>query len=180
MKHYSLLLAVLGLLFCMASCQKNDYTSYLPSWIGFEFKNNGQVVNPRTGIYSGDVITVTALQDQKGRLINATTYNWSVRASIPNEDGVYRDSVFFTRSIPTNYDGTSNADPYIQFTIPQNALGWATVSFNATYALSGTGVQISDGSDYDYSSNISGTIRSTSSSLFGRADGSVRFQINER
>ena len=180
MRHYSLFIAVLGLLLTTISCQKNDYTSYLPSWKGFEFKSNEQVVNPRTGIHAGDVITVTALQDQKGRLINATTYNWEVKAQIPNENGVYVDSVFYTLSVHTNYDGTSNADPFIKFTIPPTATGSGKVSFNASYALSGQGVQISDGGDYSKSPNISGSIHSTSSSMYGAAKGSVNFTIRER
>lgn len=179
MRHYSLFFAVLGLLFTLTSCQKNDYTSYLPSWKGFQFTREGQIVN-RTDIYAGDVITVTALQDQKGRLINATTYNWEVKAQIPNADGVYVDSVFFTQSVHTNYDGTSNADPFIKFTIPPTATGRATVSFNASYSLSGQGVQISDGGDYSNSPNISGSIHSTSSSMYGAARGSVNFTIKTR
>jgi len=180
MRHYSLFLAVLGLLFTMASCQKNDYTSYLPSWKGFEFKSNGQVVDPKKEIYAGDAITITALQDQKGRLINATTYNWEIKAQIPNENGVYVDSVI-RKSEHTNYDGTSNADPFIYFIIPQTAKeGIATVSFNATYSLSGQGVVVLDGSDYEHSNYISGNIRSTSSSYFGGANGTVTFTINKR
>ena len=64
------------------STSEKDYSSYPPTWKGFLFTFNGLEVNPRTGIFAGDKIAVTAQQDQKGHLINATTYNWEVTAPI--------------------------------------------------------------------------------------------------
>lgn len=181
MKHYSLLFAITCLLASLTSCQKNDYTSYLPSWKGFQFTCNGQEVNYRTGIFAGDKITITALQDQKGRLINGTTYNWSVTAPVLLEDGyTYKDSLIYTVSNHTNYDGIDNGDPSIEFVIPKNALGNANVKFSATYSLSGNGIQVSDGSNYGSSSSITGSIISSSSSIYGKANGSARFVINEK
>ena len=183
MRHYSLLFAVTCLLVSLSSCQKNDYSSYPPTWKGFQITNNGQEVSPRTGIFAGDKITVTALQDQKGQLINATTYNWSVTAPVLTDDGeTYKDSVFFSKSIHTNYDGYENGslDPSIEFTIPSNALGRATVKFSATYAFSGNGIQVSDGGNYENSGSVSGYINSGSSAQYGKANGSVSFTINAR
>lgn len=182
MRHYSLLLAVTCLLASLTSCEKNDYTSYLPSWKGFQFSSIGQEVSYRTGIYAGDKIKITALQDQKGRLINGTTYNWTVTAPVLLEDGITwkNDSVIYKTSVHTNYDGTDNGDPSIEFTIPEKAMGNATVQFSATYSLSGNGIQIADGSDYSNSGSITGNITSSSSSMYGQAKGSARFVINER
>lgn len=181
MRHYSLSLAVLGLLFTMVSCQKNDYSSYPPTWKGFQFTRNGQTVNTRTGIHAGDVISVTALQDEKGHLINACTYNWSVKATIQKEDGTYKeDSVFYTRTLQTNYDYYGAKDPSIEFTIPTNALGRATLSFNAEFNYSGNGIQVSDGGTYEGSTGTSGNIHSYSGTISGGSKGSVTFTINER
>ena len=181
MRHYSLLFAVTCLLASLTSCEKNDYTSYLPSWKGFQFSCNGQEVSYRTGIYSGDKIKITALQDQKGKLINGTTYNWSVTAPVQLEDGSWKnDSLIYTVSKHTNYDGTDNGDPSIEFTIPKNAMGNATVKFSATYSLSGNGIQIADGRDYGSSGSVTGNITSSSSSMYGKANGSARFVINEK
>lgn len=182
MRHYSLLLAVTCLLASLTSCEKNDYTSYLPSWKGFQFTCNGQEVNYRTGIYAEDKIKITALQDQKGKLINGTTYNWTVTAPVLLEDGITwkEDSVLYKVSNHTNYDGTDNGDPSIEFTIPQNAMGNAIVKFSATYSLSGNGIQIADGSNYGSSSSVTGSIISSSSSMYGQANGSARFYINEK
>lgn len=180
MRKLSLFIAFIGILLSMTSCQKNDYSSYPPTWKGFQFTHNGDIVNTRTGIYAGDVITVTALQDEKGRLINACNYNWSVKAPIPNEEGIYKDSVFFARSVQTNYDYYGGVDPSVQFTIPSNALGRATLSFNADFHYSGNGIQVSDGGTYESSSGTTGTIHSISSATVGGAKGSVTFTINAR
>lgn len=180
MRHYSLLFTVTCLLASLTSCEKNDYTSYLPSWKGFQFTCNGQEVHYRTGIYAGDKIKITALQDQKGKLINGTTYNWKVTASVLQEDGTtWKDSIYSV-SVHTNYDGTDNGDPSIEYTVPARAVGNATVEFIATYSLSGNGIQIADGSNYGNSGNITGNITSSSSSMYGKANGSARFVINTK
>lgn len=179
MRHYSLFLAVIGILAFITSCEKNDYSSYPPTWKGFQFTHNGQIVNVRTGIHAGNVITVTALQDEKGRLINATNYKWSVKARIQKEDGSYKDdSVFFTTTIQTNYDYYGGEDPSVQFTIPSNAQGMATLSFSADFHYSGNGIQVSDGSTYEESSSTFGTIHPISSATVGGASGTVTFTIN--
>jgi len=180
MRHFSLFLAVLGILVSLTSCKKNDYSSYPPTWKGFQFSHDGQTVNPRTGIYAGDVITVTALQDEKGRYIERTVYTWEVKGTVQLEDYSYKDSVFYKIENKTNYDGTYNGDPSIQFTIPQNATGQATVSFKAEYRYYGNGIQVSDGGTYEDPSSASGSIHSTSSATWGAASGSVGFTIRNR
>lgn len=181
MRHYPLFIAALGLLFSMASCKKNDYSSYPPTWKGFQFTHNDQVVAPRTGIYAGDVITVTALQDEKGHLINACKYVWAVRATIQKEDGSYKqDSLFYTRTLETNYDYYGGVDPYIKFTVPSKAVGRATVSFSAEFNYSGNGIQVSDGGSYENPTGAAGTIRFYSGAIAGGSRGSVTFNINER
>lgn len=182
MKQYSLFIVITCLLVSLSSCEKKDYSSYPPTWKGFIFTNNNQEVNPRTGIHAGDKIIVTALQDQKGHLINGTTYNWEVTAPILLEDGLtYKDSVFFKKSVHTNYDGylDGSSDPTIAFTIPANALGLSTVTFSATYAFSGEGIQVEDGGNYE-SGSASGYIYSTSSVAYGKANGSARFTVNAK
>ena len=180
MRRYSLFLAILGILTFITSCEKKDYSSYPPTWKGFQITRNGQSVNLRRDIYAGDNITITALQEEKGRFIELTFYNWEVKADLQLEDGSINKSVIFEKKDSTNYDGTNNGDPSVQFTIPQNASGQATVSFKADYRYYGNGIQVSDGGTYDNSSNISGSIHSTSSATWGGATGSVTFTINRR
>lgn len=178
MKHYSLFIIGTCLLISFSSCKKNDYSSYPPTWKGFKFTNNAQEVNPRTGIFAGDKITVTAMQDQKGHLINATTYNWTAIIPVEQEDGSWKNDTI-KKSFHTNYDGyvDGNTDPTFEFTIPAKALGESTVKFSATYAFSGGGIQVSDGSNYE-SGSASGYIYSNSSAAYGSANGSVRFTVN--
>ncbi|MBO7067412.1 MAG: hypothetical protein J6W52_01860 [Bacteroidaceae bacterium] len=180
MRYFSLfIIAATSILVSLTSCKKNDYSSYPPTWKGFLFTRDGQEIS-RNNIYAGDVITVTAVQDEKGHLINATHYYWDIKAPIQLENGNYKDSVFLSKHIKTNYDGEDNGDPSVTFTIPEKALGNATVSFRATYNYSGNGIQVSDGGNYEDSGNLSGSIHSTSSSLSGDANGSVRFTIKSR
>lgn len=182
MKHYSLIFAVTCLLVSLTSCEKNDYSSYPPTWKGFQFTRNGQEVNPRTGIFPGDEITVTALQDQKGHLINATTYTWTVTAPVLSDNGEgYIETTIVTESKHTNYDGYTDGsnDPSITFTIPPKTSGTATVKFSATYAFSGSGIQVEDGGSYE-SGSASGYIYSSSSAAYGKANGSARFTVNTK
>ena len=177
MKHYSLLIVVTCFLASLTSCQKNDYNSYPPTWKGFQFTCNGQEVSPRTGIFAGDKITVTALQNQKGHLINATTYNWTAIIPVEQEDGSWKNDTII-KSFHTNYDGyvDGSNDPSFQFLIPEKAIGESTIKFSATYAFSGNGIQVSDGGTYE-SGSASGYIHSTSSAGYGGANGSVRFTV---
>ena len=104
MKHYSLFVILTCILVSLSSCKKNDYSSYPPTWKGFKFTNNDQDVNPRTGIFAGDKITVIAMQDQKGHLINGTTYNWTAIIPVEQEDGSWKNDTI-KKSFHTNYDG---------------------------------------------------------------------------
>lgn len=180
MKHHLLFMAAACLLATLSSCESKDYDSYPPTWKGFRFTKDNAEVNANTGIFAGDVITVTALQDQKGRLINATTYNWDVIAPVQQEDGKYVNDTIYSKSIHTNYDGLDSGDPSVTFSIPEKALGQSTVVFSASYSFSGYGIQVADGSSYENSGSVSGYITSTSADMFGGAKGSVRFKINSK
>ena len=171
MKHYSLFVILTCILVSLSSCKKNDYSSYPPTWKGFKFTNNNQDVNPRTGIFAGDKITVIAMQDQKGHLINGTTYNWTAIIPVEQEDGSWKNDTI-KKSFHTNYDGCVDGN-----LVPTKARGESTIKFSATYAFSGGGIQVSDGSNYE-SGNASGYIYSNSSAAYGSANGSVRFTVN--
>ena len=159
-----------------------DYenSSYPPTWQGFIFINKGQEVNPRSGIFGGDEITVIAKQEKKGHNINATTYNWEVVMPVEQEDGTWENDTI-EKSVQTNYDGYTDGsnDPSFTFLLPSKAAGVASVRFNAKYNYSRSGIQMEDGSNYDQSSAF-GYIISTSDAAYGKANGSVRFTINIR
>ena len=183
MKHYSLFAAAACILISLTSCEKKDYSSYPPTWKGFQFTCNGQKVDPKTGIFAGDEITVTALQDKKGQLINATTYNWTIIIPVEYEEGQTKnDTIVAEPPIHTNYDGTDNGDPSFTFTVPSKAIPsvQSHITFSASYSYSGYGIQVEDGRDYSSSGSISGSIYSTSGSMYGKANGSVRFYVNAK
>ncbi len=163
-------------LLALASCKEKDYTACPPTWKGFKIERNGAVVSNREMFAGGDSVRVTAVQDQKGRYINSTYYNWTLTCQVRNSQGGLTDSTI-TKQYRTNYDGVSNADPQHTFVIPQHAEGRATVSFSATYNYSSDGVQVWDGSIVGGSTSYSGTIHSTSALLSGDAKGSFNFNI---
>lgn len=160
----------------LTACKDKDYTAYPPTWKGFKIERNGELVSSRDIFHAGDSMRVTAVQDQKGRYINSTYYNWTLTCQVLLDDGTYRDSTL-TKQYHTNYDGTSSADPRHTFAIPRGAQGRATVSFAATYNYSSDGVQVWDGSIVGGNTGYSGTIHSTSALLSGDARGSFNFNI---
>lgn len=178
MKNYLIIIVVTCLMVSLSSCEKKDYSSYPPTWVGFQFTRNNQELNlKKDSIFAGDIITITAIQDQKGQLINATTYNWNITFNVQQEDGIsYQDSIL-AKSIHTNYDGTDSGNPSYTFTIPAKAIGNTTAKFSATYAYSGNGIQVDDGGNYSYTGSTSGSIHSTSGNQYGQANGSVRFYV---
>ncbi len=171
MKKFILLLPVLVMFF--VACDDDDkYVSYPPTWKGFE-------VSPTTRPYAGDTIRVTARQDQKGHNIESTNYTWVLKCEVTDpKDGSFRDSIIQV-SKRTNYDGNSDGseDPYVKFTIPALAAGRATISFIAKYSYYSDGIQVQNGRTYDEGSGLSGSITSTSSTLYGGASGSVAINI---
>ncbi|MGN0232966.1 MAG: hypothetical protein ACI4B5_00910 [Bacteroidaceae bacterium] len=163
-------------LLTLAGCDEKDYTAYPPTFKGFRIERNGVETNNREIFAPGDSMRVTAMQEQKGRYINATDYYWTLSCQILNEQGGYTDSVVKAQ-YHTNYDGISNADPWHTFAIPERAQGRATVSFHATYNYSSDGTLVWDGSNIGGSNNYSGSISTTSNLLNGDAQGSFSFNI---
>lgn len=150
------------------SCEENNYDSYPPTWWGFRFAPYPPV--------AGDSLKITAVQSKKGHLINATSYTWTLTCNIVKENNLNVDTVLTFRQ-KTNYDGISNADPTCGFLVPENAEGYATVSFEAVYAFSGAGIQGTSGNDYERPEGIYGNINSTSAAMTGSAKGTYRFRI---
>lgn len=184
MKRLYFCLAIIVAIISFSSCEKKDYSSYPPTWEGFRFEINGEQVSP-TSLRAGDVVKVTAVQKEKGRLINGTDYIWRLSVAVFEEDGVtpaQKDSLVEIRK-HTNYDGTDNGDPSCVFTIPVNArctmneTGNATITFLANFIYSGSGVQIENGL---YNSALSGTIKPKSGVSAGGADGNVRLLLHSK
>lgn len=167
MKNLSFIfLALIGLTF-FASCEKKDYSSFPPTWKGFDIP---------TSVAPGKHFKVIALQEKKGQHIEGTDYYWQL--IVPNTENK-NDTLKWSQH--TNYDGTSNADPEASFTMPLNAKpgSRATVKFQAEYRYYGNGISVSNGSSYEGGDHtIAGTIRCTQSSLTaGRCVGNVNITI---
>ena len=176
---YLFILIFLGM--CgLSSCEKNNYDSYPPTWKGFEVTDESgtKLTGSVPTIHPGQKITVRAVQDEKGRLINATNYYWKLIISCGT---MGRDTIYGSPyPIHTNYDGTSNADPEIVFSIPTDAKidTFAVVQFDAAYSYSGNGIFVADNKPYN-EPTLSGNIRSTSSTLAGKATGNTRLSVKQ-
>ena len=170
------------------SCTKNDYSSYCPTWKGFTYKTGSypNYVNGGVGsnitLNAGDSIHITAHQDKKGRLINATYYTWTLCYDTLDTNGV---RVHATKSIDlhTNYDGYANGsdDPVCHMLLPANTLSTAgeryCIKFVARYSYSGQGVTIETGSIVDNTS-YNGRITPQSGATGGGAAGTFYFYAN--
>ena len=122
----SLFVVLLSIAFI--GCSETDGISVVPAF--------DAIYCTPTSPAAGDSITLTAHQAQMGKLINKTSYNWTFSCQIFYDGAASRDTTF-TRTVNTNYDGISNADPVIGVYVPKNIAGDLTVTLNANYSLSG-------------------------------------------
>ena len=96
-------LCAAGLL-ALVSCKEKDYTAYPPTWKGFQIERNGVKVSNRDRFEGGDSVRFTAVQDQKGRYINSTYYNWTLKCQVYSADGTsYKDSILTKQCRPLPY-----------------------------------------------------------------------------
>lgn len=109
-------------------CSNDELYSIVPHFSKIECQPNP--------ITPGDSITLTARQDQLGKLINATSYDWSFKYSYFYDGAATKDTTVNMPTVKTNYDGISNADPVMGFRVPANIASNLTVTINAFYSLS--------------------------------------------
>lgn len=154
----------LAMVSVFTSCEEKDYTSQLPTFSGFKLS--------KEVISRGDSIVVTAKQISKGKLLNGTTYKWTIKDS--NDSTVYEDNQDII------YDHEPS-DPVIGYRIPADArTGRYTVSFYAKYKYSGQGLVLEGGSYNQSNEGTSGSINPGASGLtYGECKGSVQFTVVE-
>lgn len=189
---YILLLFFLVVAF--AACTKNDYTSYCPTWKGFTYKTgnypNYIAGNPRKAVLQpGDSVHITAHQLERGHLINATHYTWTIcydtldtrSTDDPSDDRRVR--VESTYNFRTNYDGYVNGadDPvghlYLhRKALPSNSVERYSIKFNARYAYSGQGVTVESGNVVENGA-YGGSISPQSGPTGGGAYGTLYFTV---
>lgn len=176
------------------ACEKHDYTSYCPTWLGFTYTTgnypNYVQGNPRNVVLNpGDSIHITAHQRERGHLINRTEYSWTISYDTldtknndnPDDDErVHVDSTYYAR---TNYDGYANGadDPVGHLHLYEKALptengGRYSIRFVARYDYSGQGVTIETGNIVDNSS-YGGRITPQSGPIGGGASGYLYFTV---
>ena len=186
--HKASLLGCLVGAVLLFACTKNDYSSYCPTWKGFTYKTGSypNYVSGKLGnsifLDAGDSIHITAHQDQKGRLINATYYTWTLCYDTLDTNG---ERVHATKSIDqhTNYDGYANGsdDPVCHFKLSPNMISTTSdkyyIQFVARYNYSGQGVTIETGNIVDNSS-YNGRITPQSGATGGGASGYFYFYAN--
>lgn len=170
MKKILFLLAVIGLCF-ITSCHE-EKNSCPPVYQGFR-------IDPST-VYAGDSVTITAVQQTKGRYLNATNYTWKLTMKV--KDGETESDTVLTDNIHTNYGGLDSSDPTWRVKIPSNAMtganSFATCFFTANFSNS------ADGMGGMFNANTAdgciGSINSYSYTLYSTANGTCRFSIRAR
>ena len=160
----SLFVALVAAL-ALSSCEKEDTTSYMPTWKGFTVAPNP--VTP------GDSVTVTACQDQIGHLIYKAIYNWEVTYHL--RDMIGADSVVTKTFSKTVIYDNEPLDPSIRFLVPEEVTRDVRVSFQGRYMYSGQGYSATDGSTIE--TGIDKLRRTQSSPLEGFSSGSVTVRI---
>ncbi len=112
------------------ACDDTDGTSVVPQFDKIDIAPNRPA--------PGDSLTATAHQAVKGKLINATTYNWTFTYYVQHDDGSV-EKLDTTLTHHTNYDGESSDDPSIGYRLPATAVGGTQmqISLRATYNCSG-------------------------------------------
>lgn len=154
MKILIRLLCVSALILALASCDKDEKVSTLPSFAGFR-------VSPEVW-NTGDSVTITAVQRTHGDLLYKAIYHWSVACV----------DTTFTKEYEVTYDA-DKSDPYIGFRIPEKYIGkQAEISFNAQYSFSAqTPASVPAGGNGEQT-DVHGKIStSVASQLYGRAIG---------
>ena len=169
------------------ACSKHDYTSYCPTWKGFTYKTgsypNYVQGNPKSVVLlPGDSIHLTAHQDQKGHLINATYYTWTICYDTLDANGE-RSHANKTYSKRTNYDGylDGSDDPVCHMKLPANALPTEplkpdTIRFVARYDYSAQGVIVENG-NISENTSYNGRITPQSGPTGGGAAGNFYFTV---
>lgn len=124
-KIYSLL-AISVAAFVFTSCDKTDGTSVVPRFDKITYEPELPSV--------GDSITLTAHQSMHGKLINSTTYKWSVTYY---NDATGRDTTEYLPQQEVVYDYIGGPDPQIGYRIPATTSRKIGVHISAFYSLSG-------------------------------------------
>ncbi|MBO4551302.1 MAG: hypothetical protein J5733_11280 [Bacteroidaceae bacterium] len=184
-KYFFICLSLLVFL----SCEKNDYSSYCPTWKGFTYtvgaRPNDVAGNPRNVVlHPGDSIHLTAHQDKRGHLINATYYTWTI--CFDTIDARSGETVHATKTYDkrTNYDGYADGadDPVCHLLLPANALPTDakpdTIKFVARYSYSGQGIVVDNGNIIENTS-YGGRITPQSGPTGGGAAGYLYFKVEE-
>lgn len=156
--------AALAFVSFLTSCEEKDYTSQMPVFSGFLLNMDAP--------QRGDSVTITAKQVTQGKLLNGTTYQWTITDS--------HDSIVYEETQEVIYDHDPS-DPVVGYRIPEDArTGRYTVNFYAKYKYSGQGVVMSGGS-YDQSGDgTNGSINAGASGLtYGESKGKVQFTVTE-
>lgn len=146
------------------SCEEKDYTSQMPTFSGFTLNMDAPS--------RGDSVIITAKQITQGKLLNGTTYQWTITDS--------HDSTVYQETQEVVYDHEPS-DPVVGYRIPADArTGRYTVSFYAKYKYSGQGLVIDGGSYNQGSDGTSGSINPGASGLtYGECKGKVQFTVVE-
>ncbi|MCF0182955.1 MAG: hypothetical protein HUK01_01295 [Bacteroidaceae bacterium] len=161
----SLNLFVLGLMVaCLfMACDNEKVVTHMPTFRGFS------VVNGSAGHSQpqhGDILTITAVQKTQGNRINTTVYSWKLTDSNNKELYSISKSLVY---------GVDASDPKVLYQVPDSVVGTVTVTFEAEYHFSadldGFSPAISNDPEYV------GSIRTSASSLLGRASGTCTFNV---
>ena len=113
------------------SCDDDDYTSSLPTFSDITFSEET--------LYTNQEITATAVQSSKGRLLDRTTYSWTISDDDADATLNYNSGVVYD-------DNPSN--PSCTFTTPSYA-GTFTIQLYAKYNISGQSANAESYTSFD-------------------------------
>ena len=161
----SLNLFVLGLIVtCLfMACDNEKVVTLMPTFRGFSIENN-HADHPQP--QHGDILTITAAQKTQGNRINTTVYSWKLTDSNNKELYSISKSLVY---------GVDASDSKVRYQIPDSVVGTVTVTFEAEYHFSADLADFSPSISND--PEYVGAIRTSASSLLGRASGSCTFNV---
>lgn len=130
--RFGLLALVTVMMGAVVSCDDDDdYNSTLPVFSDITFSEET--------LYTNQYVTATAVQYKKGKLLDRTTYSWSLSDEDADATLVYNSGV--------TYD-ENNSDPVCTFTTPATA-GTYTITLTASYNISGRAGNIEEDVDIE-------------------------------
>lgn len=166
-KFLNVILIVAGILFASCEADSVNISSRLPVFYGFTMTWDNDDAGTLPGV--GELVTLTAVQKERGKYLYNVNYNWTITTAVNGNDSVY------TRCMNAVYD-MQPEDPKIKFIIPQGNDGRLSVRLVAEYDFSVN--KVDEPTMATQTQGYKGTFSYTvSNTINGKASGNAMFEI---